>query len=311
MPNLRQLEYLVALAETRHFRRAAERAHTTQPTLSEQLKALEERLGVQLVERSRAKVSLTPLGIQVVEIARRMLADAAEIRALATSGGTELSGVVRLGLPPTIGPYLLPSVIPALRKRFPGLKLYVREELPGSLPKSIEEGAHDLIISLLPISQAALTVAPLFREPLYLAVAQGHPLAQKEQIRRADLAGEEILALGPGHQLHDAVASLCEDFGAILRTDYEGTSLDTLREMVAMGMGITFLPGLYVRAVAGRDTNIRTFELFDRSLFRSVGLIWRQTSPLQESYRDLADLLRAEIKRHFKDFPLLSGNDGD
>ena len=163
MPNLRQLEYLVALAETRHFRRAAERAHTTQPTLSEQLKALEERLGVQLVERSRAKVSLTPLGIQVVEIARRMLADAAEIRALATSGGTELSGVVRLGLPPTIGPYLLPSVIPALRKRFPGLKLYVREELPGSLPKSIEEGAHDLIISLLPIGQAALTVAPLFR----------------------------------------------------------------------------------------------------------------------------------------------------
>lgn len=308
MPNLRQLEYLVAIAETRHFRRAAERANTTQPTLSEQLKVLEERLGVQLVERSRSQVALTPVGSQVVEIARRMLADAAEIRSLATSGGTELSGVVRLGLPPTIGPYLLPAVIPALRTRFPDLKLYVREELPGGLPRAIEEGAHDLVISLLPVSAASLMIEPLFREPIYLAVAAGHPLAEKDNVRRRDLQGEEILALGRGHQLHDTVVALCEDFGAVLRTDYEGTSLDTLREMVAMGLGVTFLPGLYVRTVANRDTNIRTIELADRSLYRTVAVMWRQTSPLQSSYRAFAELVRNRVRKRFKEFVVLGSN---
>ncbi|MCB1520026.1 MAG: LysR family transcriptional regulator [Hyphomicrobiaceae bacterium] len=301
MPNLRQLQYLVALSETLHFRRAAERTNTTQPTLSEQLKALEERLGVQLVERSRSHVAITPVGRQVVEIARRMLADAAEIQALANSGGTELTGVVRLGLPPTIGPYLLPSVIPALREQFPDLKLYVREELPGNLPRAIEDGSFDLIISLLPISSASLSAEPLFREPLALAVSAEHPLAAATEVRRADLAGEQILALGPGHQLHDAVASICEDFGADLRSDYEGTSLDTLREMVAMGMGVTFLPGLYVRAVASKDPNIRTIGLADRSLHRSVALIWRRSSPMQASYKILADLLRTEVRKHFPD----------
>ncbi len=305
MPNLRQLEYLVAIDETRHFRRAAERANTTQPTLSEQLKSLEERLGVQLVERSRSHVALTPVGTQVVEIARRMLADAAEIRSLATSGGTELSGVIRLGMPPTVGPYLLPAVIPALRTRFPGLKLYVREELPGSLPRSIEEGAHDLVISLLPVAAASLMTEPLFREPLYLAVDQGHRLAKKEKVRRSDLEGEEILALGRGHQLHDAVVALCEDFGAVLRTDYEGTSLDTLREMVAMGLGVTFLPGLYVKTVASRDTNIRTIELADRSLHRTVAVMWRQTSPLQSSYKVFAELVRSRVRKRFKGFVVL------
>jgi LysR family hydrogen peroxide-inducible transcriptional activator len=311
MPNLRQLEYLVALSETLHFRRAAERAHTTQPTLSEQLKALEERLGLQLVERSRSHVAITPVGRQVVEIARRMLADAAEIRSLATSGGTELTGVVRLGLPPTIGPYLLPAAIPALRHRFPDLKLYVREELPASLPQSIADGIYDLVISLLPVSSASLTVEPLFREPLWLAVPAGHGLADREEVRRTDLSGEQILALGPGHQLHDAVASLCEDFGAVLRTDYEGTSLDTLREMVAMGMGITFLPGLYVRAVASKDSNIRTIELVDRNLYRNVALIWRRSSPMQASYKALAELLRAQVKDQFPGFIVSSDRASD
>lgn len=311
MPNLRQLEYLVALSETLHFRRAAERANTTQPTLSEQLKALEERLGVQLVERSRSLVAITPIGRQVVEIARRMLADAAEIRTLANSGGTELTGVVRLGLPPTIGPYLLPSVIPGLRERFPDLKLYVREELPGSLPRAIEDGIYDLVISLLPVTPASLVAEPLFREPLSLAVPAGHALAGLDEVRREDLAGEQILALGPGHQLHDAVTSLCEDFGAVLRSDYEGTSLDTLREMVAMGLGVTFLPGLYVRAVAGKDTNIRTIDLVDRNLYRNVGLIWRRSSPMQASYKLLADLLRAQVKEQFPGIIVSSASSRD
>lgn len=140
MPNIRQLEYLVAIADTLNFRRAAERTHSTQPTLSEQLKSLEERLGAQLVERGRTRVILTPIGGQVVEIARRVLRDCNEIRQLTASGGKELLGVLRLGLPPTIGPYLLPTVLPGLRRSFPDLKLYIREEVPNSPP--FPRGGH-------------------------------------------------------------------------------------------------------------------------------------------------------------------------
>ena len=138
MPSLRQLEYLVALADSRHFRRAAERCNTTQPTLSEQIKALEERLGAQLVERSRSGVLLTPIGAAATEIARRMLRDANEIRSIAAGGDASLKGVLRLGLPSTIGPYLLPYVVPTLHRTYPDLKLYVREELPQTLPRSLD-----------------------------------------------------------------------------------------------------------------------------------------------------------------------------
>jgi LysR family hydrogen peroxide-inducible transcriptional activator len=293
VPNLRQLEYLVAIADVRHFRKAAERANTTQPTLSEQLKALEERLGCQLVERSRSRVMLTPIGAQVVEIARRMLRDAREIRDLAASGGRELSGVLRLGLPPTIGPYLLPRFIPDLRREHPDLKLYVREELPASLPRSLEEGTYDVIIAPLPIGGGDLVTTSLYREPLYLTVPVDHPLARKGLVQRSDLAGQDVLALGAGHQLHDVVQALCEEFGARMRRDYEGTSLDTLREMVVMGFGITFLPGLYVTSVLARDRSLKTLQLHGRSLTRTIGMAWRKTSARQAHYESLAQVIRA------------------
>ena len=292
MPHLRQIEYLVALADTRHFRRAAERTNTTQPTLSEQLKALEDRLGAQLVERSRSHVMLTPLGQQVVEIGRRMLADANEIRALAQSGGRDLAGVLRLGLPQTIGPYLLPRVVPELHRTYPGLKLYVREALPSLLPRGLEDGSYDVIISLLPIRSAELISMPLFREPVMLAVAEDHPLAAKERVRRTELEGLDVLSLGPGHQLHSVALALCEEFGANLRLDYEGTSLDTLREMVAMGLGITFLPGLYVRSELSRGGGVKTLELEGRSVYRTIGLAWRKSSQRQENYQKLGEQIR-------------------
>lgn len=301
MPNLRQLEYLVAIADTHHFRRAAERVNTSQPTLSEQLKALEERLGVQLVERTRSQVLLTPIGSQVVEIARRMLSDANEIRALAQSGGKGLAGVLRLGLPSTIGPYLLPRVIPDLHASHPELKLYVREELPNRLPRGLQDGLHDVIITLLPVRGADLVSQPLFRETLYLAVASDHPMAEKRAARRDDLDGEDVLTLGPGHQLHDVVIALCEEFGAKLRYEYEGTSLDTLREMVAMGLGITFLPGLYVRSALVRDDTIKTLELEGRSIYRTLGIVWRKSSARQASYERLAQIIRDSANREFDD----------
>lgn len=306
MPNLRQLEYLVALADTLHFRRAAEKANTTQPTLSEQLKALETRLGAQLVERTRSRVILTPVGHQVVDIARRMLSDAEEIRALAASGGKDMAGVLRLGLPPTIGPYLLPRIVPELHRTYPGLKLYVREDLPRSLPRALEEGRHDVVLCLLPVKGAELVSEPLFREPLHLAVGPEHRLANRCSVMRTDLKDEDVLTLGPGHQLHDVVLALCDDFGARLRIDYEGTSLDTLYEMVATGLGITFLPGLYVKAIASRSSGIKTLDIDGRTIFRTVGIVWRRSSARQASYEALARVLRRLIEREFPEFSVLN-----
>lgn len=301
MPSVRQLEYLVAIADTLHFRRAAERCHTTQPTLSEQLKALEDRLGAQLVERNRTRVIMTPVGQQVVEVARRILLDVAEVRALCASGGRELSGLLRLGLPPTIGPYLLPHVMPSLHKTYADLKLYVRESPPGALPGALEDGTLDVAITMLPVQGADLASTFLFREPLLLAVGADHPFARLEAVDRTSLGGQDVLALGRGHQLHDAVQSLCIEFGARLRYDFEGTSLDTLREMVVMGLGITFLPGLYARREIVSDPNIKLLPIKGRALHRSVGLVWRKTSAQQASYLKLAEFFKASIADQFKD----------
>ncbi|MEZ5850814.1 MAG: LysR substrate-binding domain-containing protein [Hyphomicrobiaceae bacterium] len=299
MPSLRQLEYLVAIADTLHFKRAAERCNTTQPTLSEQLKTLEDRLGCQLVERSRSRVVMTPLGHQIVDVARRMLRDAGEIKMLATSGGRELSGLLRLGLPPTIGPYLLPHVLPALHKAYPSLKLYVREGFAEDLPRLLEDGRLDVVISLLPLPNAELSTAALFREPLVLAVASDHPLATRGSIRKEDLAGEDMLALGPGHQLHEAVLSLCTEFGAKMRYDFEGTSLDTLREMVVMGLGITFLPGLYAKREIENDPSLKILRIEGRAIYRTVGIAWRKTSARQTDYERLAEFFGKAVRESF------------
>jgi LysR family hydrogen peroxide-inducible transcriptional activator len=196
-------------------------------------------------------------------------------------------------------------VIPELKRVYPDLKLYVREELPNILPAALDEGRHDVVITLLPVRGGDLVSRPLFRESLHLAVAANHPLADRKAVRRSDLKGIDVLALGPGHQLHDAVLALCEEFGARLRYEYEGTSLDTLREMVAMGLGVTFLPGLYVQSVVARDGSIKTLELEDRAVFRTVGLVWRSTSARQDSYAKLADLLRSVLEREFQNLAML------
>ncbi len=296
MPSIRQLEYLVALADTLHFRRAAERCNTTQPTLSEQVKALEDRLGAQLVERNRSGILLTPIGAAATEIARRILRDANELRTIAAMGDATLKGVLRLGLPSTIGPYLLPHVVPMLHRTYPELKLYVREELPQSLPRTLEAGGYDMIITPLPVRGEELHTIELFREPLFLTVGADHPLAQKDRIERADLEGQEVLTLGPGHQLHGVVLALCQEFGATVRLDYEGTSLDMVREMVITGLGITFMPGLYVRRELTSDSRLKVKRLTGRAVYRTIGMAWRKTSARYRSFEALAELFRTTLQ---------------
>lgn len=218
-----------------------------------------------------------------------------EIQSLASSGGRELTGLLRLGLPPTIGPYLLPHIMPQLHAAYPELKLYIKEELPSLLPQSLSDGSLDAVITLLPVKSNDLETMGLFREPLLLVVAHDHPLADRDQVTQQDLADQDMLTLGPGHQLHDLVQNLGKEFGAKIRLEYEGTSLDTLREMVIMGLGITFLPGLYVRREIESDPNLKILPVVGRAFYRSIGMVWRKSSAKQDDYTKLAAFFKSAM----------------
>lgn len=306
MPTLQQLRYLVAISETLHFRRAAESTHVTQPTLSGQLRELEEKLGVQLVERSRAKVILTPVGKAVAARARTVLRDVQDIVDLAKHGQSVLGGTIRLGVLQSLGPYLLPHILPELHETYPNLKLYVREGVPRTLLVGLDEGSLDLLLFPLPVKGADLMSVRLFREPLWVVVPGEHALSGADTVSRTDLKGETILALEQGHKLHDHVLDLCEQFGANLSLDYEGTSLDTLRQMVGMGMGLSFLPALYVRAEVAQDDQIVAREMKARPPSRVIGMIWRRQSARQDEFHALGDLIRGILKRRVPEVTVMS-----
>jgi len=306
MPTLKQLRYLVAVADSLHFRRAAEVAHVSQPTLSGQLQELEKRLGVRLVERSRTRVILTPAGREVVARARTVLRDVQEIVELARRGQRPFGGFLRLGVPPTLGPYLLPHLLPELHEGYPDLKLYVREEMPQALLHGLEDGGLDLLMFPLPVASKDLDSARLFREPLLIAAARDHRLAGKPHAERADLMGETVLVLERGHRLHDQMRELCGEFGADLSLDFEGTSLDTLRQMVGMGMGLAFLPALYVRSEISGDGEVIARPMPANPPARTVGMIWRQNTTRGDDYVVLADLIRSILGTRVPEVTVLS-----
>ncbi len=299
MPTVRQLEYLVAIADVRHFRRAAEQVNTTQPTLSGQLKALENRLGVELVERSRARIVLTPAGAEIVAIARRILRDVREIRAIGVSHDTKLAGVVRLGLPSSIGPSLVPRLVPDLKIEYPDLKFYVREDAPGALPNGLAGGMYDIVIGPLPLSGGEFESLELYQEPLVLVVAADHTLARKHRVQGVELKGLGILTLEAGHPLHALVEQFCMRVGAEVLKNYAGTSLDTLREMVAMGLGAAFLPKLYVDTNLTTDDTLKVLEISGRPLTRSVGVAWRKSASGagRSRYAELAHFLKLTVDK--------------
>ncbi|MGI9507650.1 MAG: hydrogen peroxide-inducible genes activator [Geminicoccaceae bacterium] len=306
MPTLKQFRYLVALASTLHFRRAAEQCHVSQPTLSGQLQELEERLGVQLVERSRrAQVVLTPIGKTIAERARIVLRDVQDIVDLGKHGQQWLDGTIKLGALPTLGPYLLPHVLPELHQSHPNLKLYVREGMPAALVRSLEEGDLDLLLFPMPIREADLDSARMFREQLWVVVPSDHPLAAKEEIERSDLSGQTVLSLEPGHRLHEQVAELCGEFGAELSHDFEGTSLDTIRLMVGMGMGISFMPTVYVLFEVAKDAQVVARPLKSRPPTRTVGLAWRRHSARGEEYQALASIIRGVLRSNLPDVTVI------
>jgi LysR family hydrogen peroxide-inducible transcriptional activator len=274
-----------------HFRRAAEAVHVTQPTLSAQLRELEMRLGVQLVERSRSRVLMTPIGAEIATRGRRILREVADIRELARGAQNPLAGTLRVGVVPSLGSYLLPHLIPDLHDGFPELRLYVREGSADALIHRLEEGAIDFLFHPLPVARAELVIVPLFREPLLVVLPRDHRLAAASEILPRDLRGETILALEPGHQLYEQVRALAETYGADVSHDFEGTSLDTLRQMVAMGLGISLLPALYVRSEVTRENLVAARPMAGDQPAREIGMIWRRGSARDAEFRDLSQIV--------------------
>ncbi|MEM9988662.1 MAG: hydrogen peroxide-inducible genes activator [Pseudomonadota bacterium] len=294
---LKQLECLLAVDKALHFRRAAELCGMTQPSLSQQIQGLEDALGLRLMERSRSGVSMTPLGREVVSRARRVAEHVQDIIDLTAGAQKGLLGTIRLGTTPSLGPYILPYVVAALHKQHPELNLYIRENAPLELDEELEKGIHDVILTQLPETSAQFTAMSLFQEPLFLTLANDHPLAKAEAVSVNDLKDLPILSLSPRYRLHDQIVSLCEHYGARLLRDYEGTSLDALRQMVGMGMGATFLPGLYVQSEIKARSEVVVKPLRGRNIYRSIGLVTRKTSGRSETYAEMATILQDVAKR--------------
>ena len=297
---LRQMRYLVALDDTHHFRRAAELCGISQPSLSAQLQNMEQVLGVQLVERSRSGVAVTPVGREVVARARRILDDVQGITDFTAGAQHGLVGTIRLGAKPTLGPYLLPHVVAKLHKHHPDLNLYIRESAPRELEYELGRGVHDVILAQLPVTGSELVTKRLFREPLYLVLAADHPLAAQEEIDPQLLKSQHVLSLTPQYHLHDQIHALCQEFDAVPMRDYEGTSLDALRLMVGMGMGITFLPELYVRTEISPGGDVVVRKLKGRQVHRSIGLVWRKSAGRSTAYEEIADVIREVASKKFK-----------
>lgn len=297
---LRQLRYFVALADTHHYRKAAEQVGVSQPSLSQQIVGLEAALGLELVERGKRGAVLTPGGRDVLEQSRTIL-DYVEGMKISAQGAKEgISGTLRLGSTPTLGPYFLPQVMRRIHETYPSLKVIVRDAATAVLKEELLQGRHDFILTQLPFRSADVSVQRLFREPLILAVAQDHPLTQKTEAADADIGGQDVLSLSNAYTLHNQISSLCEELGAHLRPDYEGTSLDAIRHMVALDMGVAFLPALYAKSeVPKAATDVKVLPFRKNQFTRSIGMVWRKQSPHGATLEKLTGIVKSVARESF------------
>jgi len=289
--NLKDLKYLVALADTGHFGKAAERTCVSQPTLSAQLKKLEEYLGVKLVERQPKNVQLTEVGKQIVVRARRMLEEGEEIIALARSNTDPFAGKLKVALIPTIGPYLLPRVMQKIRKALPHLGLMLYEYQTEPLLKRLRDGEIDLGVIALPVLQEGLESRLLYEEAFTLALPNNHPLAEKTTVRLPELKGHTLLLLEDGHCLRDQALEVCSRVDLREAEDFRATSLETLRQMVVAGLGITLLPELAVDAPFGSQRGLTVRHFAKPEPTRTVGAVWRKSSTRTAAIAELCNVI--------------------
>lgn len=296
VPTLRQLEYLVAIDDAKHFGRASAAVNVSQPTLSQQLRSLEDRLGVVLVERTGNPVQLTPIGREVAARARKVLMQVQDIRGLARRSAQGVVGTIRLGVTPTLGPYLMPTVVATLHKSNPDLRLYIREGIPDEQLAELRRGELDMLLVPLPAAGSDLYIEPLFREPLHFVAPPDHPLCLAPMLQREDLRGQPVLSLDLRHHFHRQARSICAELGAELLQDYEGTSLDSLRQMAGSGLGLAILPEIYLRSEVGGEDMICRLQIADWSATRSIAAAWRDGSAYADSYQVVADAAAREAR---------------
>ena len=294
LPTMKQLQYLVALADTRHFGRAAERCHITQSTLSAGIRDLESVLGTAVAERSNRHVLITRVGAQIAERAKALLRDAEEVMEVASAGRSPMTGEMRLGVIPTIGPFLLPRVLPGLRERFSELTVYLREERTAPLLARLEDGELDAALIALPYETGDLDTRVILEDEFLFACNRDHAFAGAGEVSLDALAGERLLLLEEGHCLRGHALDACETGDAIARAQFEASSLHTLVQMVAAGIGVTLVPRLAVDARIAEGTGISLSRLAVPAS-RRIGLAWRRTSLRAEELRLLADTLRELI----------------
>jgi LysR family hydrogen peroxide-inducible transcriptional activator len=298
---LTELRYIVAVAREKHFGRAAEACFVSQPTLSVAIKKLEEELDLKLFERGATEVSVTPLGEAIVRQAQSVLEQAAAIKEIAKRGKDPLSGPLRLGIIYTIGPYLLPDLVRHVINLTPQMPLMLQETFTAKLLDMLRTGELDCAIMAEPFPDTGLATAPLYDEPFMVAVPRGHPLAERQQISSAELKQETMLLLGTGHCFRDHMLEVCPEFARFssdaegIRKSFEGSSLETIRYMVASGMGITVVPQLSVRSWNRNDRDAPVVYLpFEAPVpSRRVVLAWRRSFTRYEAIAALRNAVYA------------------
>jgi len=296
LPTLKQLQYLVALKDHGHFGRAAESCFVTQSTLSAGLRELESLIGVTLVERTRRVVRFTPLGLRIAEKARRILAQAEELSDMARAAGKPLSGELRMGVIPTIAPFLLPALLPRLREDWPDLKLYLREEPSQAACDSLHRGQLDCVLLALPYGCGEVDSEELFEDRLHVAFPPAMAGAIPDRVTPASIDEEKLLLLEDGHCLKDHALAACNRPELRAEAAMLGTSLHTLVQMVAGGLGITMIPEMAIDAGILSGTGIVSRPLEADHPSRRIALIWRKGSPREKEFRILADALKAAGK---------------
>jgi LysR family transcriptional regulator, hydrogen peroxide-inducible genes activator len=290
--NIRDLQYLVALAQYRHFGRAADASFVSQPTLSTQIKKLEDELGVSLVERAPRNVLLTEVGAEIARRARGILAEVDQIKAIAQRTRDPESGSLRLGIFPTLGPYLLPHIVPRIRERYPRLELLLREEKSDQIVHMLREGSLDAGILALPLHDDSLHTEFLFEESFVLAVPEHHPLKQSRKLTMDDLADQSLLLLEDGHCMRDQALEVCHMAGATEKTGFRATSLETLRQMVAANVGITLLPALSVKPPVAQTGHVRLLRFAKPAPSRRVAIAWRKSSAAGAFLQGVTEVIR-------------------
>ena len=301
---LTELRYIVAVARERHFGRAADACFVSQPTLSVAVKKLEDELGAALFERGSGEVTVTPVGRKIVEQAQRVLEESARIKEIAAAGRDPLAEPLRVGAIYTIGPYLLPKLIPILRRTAPAMQLHIQENYTHRLGEALKSGAVDAILIALPYEEPGIMTRAVYDEPFVVAVPKGHPWETRKRITSDELTRESLLLLGEGHCFRDQVLEFCHtvrtrERSALSRT-VEGGSLETIRQMVASGVGITVLPATAI--ASGPGDLIRILPFARPVPMRTVGLAWRRSFPRPEAVEALRKAILAcnlpQVEKH-------------